>query len=164
MQILRRLSVLIVISALLGLNLSPARAQEAPVTLNLWMFLDGTGFLESVVAAFEAEHPNIQINITDVPEEEYTTKVDTAFSPAAADMASRSRRAGPRRILPALNDAPAAAGVNLEDYNAGAARGTADRPAATLASYTGAALLFYKRPCLDAAGIPPSATDDVDRQ
>ena len=43
------------------------------------MFLDGSGFLPSVVEAFEAVHPNIKVRITDVPEGEYVTKVDTSF-------------------------------------------------------------------------------------
>ena len=79
MAIFRRLSCLVLPGAVLSASFIPARAQEEPVTLNLWMFLDGTGFLESVVEAFEAEHPNIQINITDVPEDEYTTKIETAI-------------------------------------------------------------------------------------
>lgn len=165
-QLLRRLSVLVVIAALLGLNVVPARAQDEQVTLNLWMFLDGTGFLESTVAAFEAQNPNITINITDLPEEEYATKVDTAFlagQPPDIGFPASARWAKAGYFLP-LNDDLEAAGVNLDDYNAGAISRNCliDGQLYCLGTYTGGTMLFYNKALFDAAGIPyPSATEPM---
>ena len=74
-----RILLLATTAILLSCFLGTAVAQDEEVTLDLWMFLDGTGFLPSVVEAFEAAHPNITVQITDVPEGEYVTKLDTAF-------------------------------------------------------------------------------------
>lgn len=164
MQVLRGLSVLILIPAILSLSLAPARAQDEPVTLNLWMFLDGTGFLESVVEAFEAEHPNIQINITDIPEDEYTTKVETAIlAGQPPDIGfPYTRRWIEAGFLVPLNDDLAAQDINLDDFNAGAISRNCliDGQLYCLGSYTGGTVLFYNKDLFDAAGIPyPSPTE-----
>ena len=65
-----RILLLAVMSLLLASAFGAAAAQDDEITLDLWMFLDGTGFLPSVVEAFEAAHPNIKVRITDVPEGE----------------------------------------------------------------------------------------------
>ena len=160
----RRLSCLVLLAAVLGASVMPARAQDEPVTLNLWMFLDGTGFLESVVEAFEAEYPNIQVNITDIPEDEYTTKVDTAILAGQPPdigfpLARRWMPAG--HFLP-LNDDLEDAGINLDDLNAGAISRNCliDGQLYCLGSYTGGTALFYNKDLFDAAGIPyPSSTE-----
>jgi multiple sugar transport system substrate-binding protein len=163
MKRFRQLSVFILLSTLLSLGLARARAQE-PVTLNLWMFLDGTGFLESVVEAFEAEHPNIQITITDIPEDEYTTKIDTAIlagQPPDIGFPLSDRWTEAGYFLP-LNEALAAEGINLDDYNAGAISRNCliDGTLYCLGTYTGGTVLFYNKDLFDAAGIPyPSATE-----
>jgi multiple sugar transport system substrate-binding protein len=163
---LRRIAAVVLLAAVLSAGVIPARAQDEPVTLNLWMFLDGTGFLESVVEAFEAENPNIQINITDVPEDEYGTKVDTAVlagQPPDIGFPLTARWIEAGYFLP-LNDALAAAGINLDDYNAGAISRNCliDGQLYCLGSYTGGTVLFYNKDLFDAAGIPyPSATEPM---
>ena len=123
MTMLRRLSALVLLTAVLGAGFIPARAQEEPVTLNLWMFLDGTGFLESTIEAFEAAHPNIQVQITDVPEDEYTTKIETAIlagQPPDIGFPYSRRWMQAGYFLPLTDDDLAAAGINLDDLNQGA--------------------------------------------
>ena len=72
-----RLILFVVAAALLSMTMTAVVAQDEPVTLNLWMFLDGTGFLPSVVDAFQKAHPNITVQITDIPEDDYVSTLVT---------------------------------------------------------------------------------------
>ncbi len=151
---------------LLSFSFGTAIAQDEEVTLDLWMFLDGTGFLPSVVEAFEAAHPNIKVQITDVPEGEYVTKVDTAFlAGQPPDLAFpyviRWIRAG---LVAPIDETLAAAGVEIEDYNAGAVSRncTLDGQVYCLGTFTAGYNLFYNKDLFDAAGIPhPSPTEPM---
>ena len=162
----RFLMILLVAAMLLSLPLATASAQDQPVTLNLWMFLDGTGFLPSVVDAFQAKYPNIKIEITDIPEDDYTTKIDTAFlagQPPDIGFPYVQRWIKAGRMV-SLDDALAAQNINIADYNAGAISRNClvDGHLYCLGSYTGGTILVYNKDMFDAAGIPyPSATEPM---
>ena len=51
-----------------------------PVTLTLWAFEGEEAFFPTLKERFEAEHPNITLEITEIPEDNFTTKVDTALA------------------------------------------------------------------------------------
>lgn len=161
-----RVILLAAAAMLLSFSFGTAIAQDEEVTLDLWMFLDGTGFLPSVVEAFEAAHPNIKVQITDVPEGEYVTKVDTAFlAGQPPDLAFpyviRWIRAG---LVAPIDETLEAAGVNIEDYNAGAVSRncTLDGQVYCLGTFTAGYNLFYNKDLFDAAGIPhPSSTEPM---
>ncbi len=158
-----RILLLAALAVLLSSAFGTVVAQDEEVTLDLWMFLDGSGFLPSVVEAFEAAHPNIKVRITDVPEGEYVTKVDTSFlAGEPPDIAfpylKRWIRAG---LVAPIDEALEAAGVNLEDYNAGAVSRncTLDGHVYCLGTFTAGYNIFYNKDLFDAAGIPhPSPT------
>ncbi len=143
-----------------------AAAQDDDVTLDLWMFLDGTGFLPSVVEAFEAAHPNIKVQITDVPEGEYVTKVDTALLAGqppdiAFPYVIRWIRAG---LVAPIDDALQAAGVDIADYNAGAVSRNCslDGQVFCLGTFTAGYNIFYNKDVFDAAGAPHlSSTEPI---
>ena len=161
-----RLLLLAAIAMLLSAFFGTAAAQDDEVTLDLWMFLDGTGFLPAVVEAFEAAHPNINVQITDVPEGEYVTKVDTAFLAGqppdiAFPYVIRWIRAG---LVAPIDDALEAAGVELEDYNAGAVSRNCslDGQVYCLGTFTAGYNIFYNKDIFDAAGLPHlSSTEPV---
>ena len=143
---------------LLASSLGAAAAQDEQVTLDLWMFLDGTGFLPSVVEAFEAAHPNISVQITDVPEGEYVTKVDTALLAGqppdiAFPYVIRWIRAG---LVAPIDEALEAAGVDIEEYNAGAVSRNCslDGRVYCLGTFTAGYNIFYNKDVFDAAGLP----------
>jgi len=143
---------------LLFSSFGTAVAQDEAVTLDLWMFLDGTGFLPSVVEAFEAAHPNISVQITDVPEGEYVTKVDTALLAGqppdiAFPYVIRWIRAG---LVAPIDEALEAAGVDLEEYNAGAVSRNCslDGRVYCLGTFTAGYNIFYNKDVFDAAGVP----------
>ncbi len=144
-------------ATLLISSFGTAAAQDEEVTLDLWMFLDGTGFLPSVVEAFEAAHPNIKVQITDVPEGEYVTKLDTAFLAGqppdiAFPYVIRWIRAG---LVAPIDEVLESAGVNIEDYNAGAvSRNCAlDGRVYCLGTFTAGYNIFYNKDVFDAAGV-----------
>lgn len=51
-----RVILITIVAVMLSSTLGVAVAQDEPVTLDLWMFLDGTDFLPSVVESFQAAH------------------------------------------------------------------------------------------------------------
>lgn len=161
-----RILLLTAAAILLISSLGTAGAQDEEVTLDLWMFLDGTGFLPSVVEAFEAAHPNIKVQITDVPEGEYVTKVDTALLAGqppdiAFPYVIRWIRAG---LVAPIDETLEAAGVELEDYNAGAVSRNCslDGRVYCLGTFTAGYNIFYNKDIFDAAGLPHlSSTEPV---
>ena len=50
------------------------------MTLSLWIFEGEEEFLPALKKAFETEHPNITLKVTDIPEDNYVTKMDTALA------------------------------------------------------------------------------------
>ena len=65
--------------ALLGLGLSGAHAQT---TLNMWMLSDGTldPYFNEVIASFEAENPDIKINMQTYANEAYKTAIQVGIA------------------------------------------------------------------------------------
>lgn len=145
---------------------APTSAEK--VTLNLWVFEGEEAFLPELKAQFEAKYPNIALSITEIPEDQYTTKIDTALAAGAPpDVGfvyggiNRWLKAG--KMLP-LDDMVKSKGINLEDYNQGAMSLYClyENKVYCLGSYTGAVLLFYNKDMFDQAGLPyPSATEPM---
>src|SRR3954447_17343658 len=50
------------------------------VTLNLWAYEGYTDFLPHLVEGFEKKYPNIKVEVTNIPEEQYTTKIETSLA------------------------------------------------------------------------------------
>ncbi len=158
--------MIILLIMALGVSSQVVSAQDQPVTLNLWMFLDNTGFLQSVVKAFEAKYPNITIQITDVPEDSYTTKIDTAIlagQPPDIGFPYVQRWIKAGYMLP-IDDVLAAQKINIADYNAGAISRNClvNNHLYCLGTFTGGTALFYNKDMFDTAKIPyPSATEPM---
>ncbi len=150
---------------MVALTLTFAASAQEPVTLDLWIFEGEGEFLPAVVEAFQAEHPHITVQFTDIPESEYVTKIDTALlAGEVPDLGYiyERRWMASGAFLP-LDDTFAAQNINLEDFNLGALSGcTFEDQVYCLGTYTGAVLLFYNKDMLDAAGIPyPSPSEPM---
>lgn len=161
-----RIFLFVLLAALLSMTFSIVAAQDEPVTLNLWIFEGEDVFLPAVIDAFQAEHPNITIQITDIPEDEYVTKIDTAMlagEPPDLGYIYERRWVVGGYFLP-LDDKIAAAGINIDDYNVGGMTQACqvDDHVYCIGTYTGAVLMFYNKDLFDAAGVPyPSATEPM---
>lgn len=135
------------------------------VTLKLWAFEGEEAFFPTLKERFEADHPNITIEVTEIPEDNYTTKVDTALAagrPPDLGLTYEQRWFKAGAVLP-LDDMIEAKGIDLSTFNQNAMSGCQyEGSVYCLGSYTGAVLLFYNKELFDAAGVPyPSATEPM---
>jgi multiple sugar transport system substrate-binding protein len=133
-----------------------------PVTLSLWIFEGEEEFLPALKEAFETEYPNITLKITDIPEDNYVTKMDTALaadSPPDIGWVYEARWMKAGRVLP-LDDVIASNQIDLSVMNQNAMSGCVyEGVTYCLGSYTGAVMLFYNKDLFDKAGLPyPSAS------
>lgn len=136
-----------------------------PATVNLWIFEGEDVFVPTLKSAFEKEHPNIEIKITDIPEDNYVTKIDTALaagSPPDIGYMYEPRWMKAGRVLP-LDDVIASHGVDVSTYNQSAfSFCVLEGKTYCLGSYSGAIMLFYNKDLFDKAGLPyPSATEPM---
>jgi multiple sugar transport system substrate-binding protein len=136
-----------------------------PVTLSLWAFEGEEAFFPTLKKEFEAEHPNVTIEITEIPEDNYPTKVDTALAagrPPDMGLTYEQRWFKAGAVLP-LDDVIASEGIDLSTYNQNAISGCRfEDKVYCLGSYTGVVLLFYNKEIFDRAGVPyPSSTEPM---
>jgi multiple sugar transport system substrate-binding protein len=133
------------------------------VTLDFWLFEEGYGFLDELVSEFEADHPNIDVELTTYPEDQFSVKVDTALAagrpPDLGLVGPELMNAG---VLLPLDDMVQEQGLDLSTFNQGIV-GEALGPTEScsfegqlycLGSYTGMVALFYNKDMFDAAGVP----------
>jgi multiple sugar transport system substrate-binding protein len=135
------------------------------VTLNLWIFEGEETFLPALKSAFEDEHPEITVKITEIPEDNYVTKIDTALaanSPPDIGFISEPRWIKAGRVLP-LDDVIETEGIDVSDLNQDAFAGClSEGKVYCLGSYSAATMLFYNKDLFDAAGLSyPPATESL---
>jgi multiple sugar transport system substrate-binding protein len=152
--------------------------KQEQVTLKLWVTEDNQVFFPELIKAFEAKYPNIKVETTLIPEEQYGTKIETALAAGAPpDIAYVGERRWYREgvVLP-LDDVIAKEGIDLSTWNASiiGPKGVENAEEACkfedkiycLGSYTGAVVLFYNKDMFDAAGVkyptqwPPISIDE----
>jgi multiple sugar transport system substrate-binding protein len=152
---------------------APAQATEATaapaavatgdkVTLTLWIFEGEDQFLPKLQEAFTAKYPNITLEITNIPEDQYVTKIDTALAandPPDISFIYERRWIKAGKFLP-LDDMITAKGINLKTFNQGIMQDscTYEGKVYCVGSYTGAVVLFYNKEMFDAAGVAYPAT------
>ena len=147
----------------------PTQAAAVPnqetVNLQLWGFAGEYEFLPQVIDDFHALHPNINVQITDIPEDNYVTKIDTALlakEPPDLGYMYERRWIKTGAFLP-LDTTLQQDGINVADYNQTVmANCTLDGKVYCIGTYTGAVLLYYNKDLFDAAGVPyPSSTEPM---
>jgi multiple sugar transport system substrate-binding protein len=153
-------------AACTGGDAEPPPAGGSPSgTINLWIFEGESDFLPTMVKAFEQEHPGITVKVTDIPEDNYVTKIDTALAagrPPDIGYLYEPRWIKAGRILP-LDDVIASHHVDVSSFNQNAfSFCKMDGRTYCLGSYAGAIMLFYNKDLFDKAGVPyPSATEPM---
>ena len=145
---------------------SPATvAAQEPVTLDVWIFEGEEHLLPALEEAFEAENPNVNVEITLIPEDQYVVKIDTALaagSPPDIGYLYDRRWVKAGKILP-LDETIAAHEIDLEDLNQGIIGNcTIDGQVYCLGSYTGAVPLLYNKTMFDEAGLDYPSADRAD--
>ncbi len=154
-----------------------APPSQEKVTITLWAYEGYEAFLPALIEGFEAKYPNIKVELTNIPEGDYGTKVETALAAGAPpDLGfTGDRKWYKEGVWLPLDDAIKAAGIDLTTWNPGiiGAPGVMNTEEACkyegklycLGSYTGAVVLFYNKDMFKAAGIaepkpwPPMTLD-----
>ena len=135
------------------------------VTINLWGFAGEYEFLPQLIEEFQAEYPNITVEITDIPEGDYVTKIDTALlAKEPPDLGYvYERRWIKNGSFLALETYLEQEGIQIADYNAGVMSiCTFEGKVYCIGTYTGAVLMYYNKDLFDAAGVPyPSSTEPM---
>ena len=111
--------VLLLASSGFGANSGLAAQDAEPVTLDLWIFEGEEQLLPALEEAFESEHPNINLEITLIPEDQYVVKIDTALaagSPPDIGFLYEQRWVKTGNILP-LGETIAAHDIDTDDFN-----------------------------------------------
>lgn len=137
-------------------------ADEITGTVTMWYLEDPQpAFLEAVKAGFEAKYPGTTVEMTEVPEDGYVTKLDTALiAEQPPDVAfvyePRWMKAG--AVLP-LSDTVSEYGIPTDRFNAVAlSECELDGEIYCLGSLTGSVVLLYNKDLFDQAGVAyPSA-------
>ena len=136
--------------------------------LSIWTYPQGDNevSLKAYKKAFEALYPNLRVQIVVIPEDTYTTKVNTALQahkpPDVAIIEDHAwMKAG--RVLN-LTPYYAAWGLDIADYNPGGlARAAVEGKVAdgvyAVGEFLGGNILVYNKQLLDAAGVAYPPTD-----
>ena len=148
-----------------GRTTDPAAQQGDRVTLDLWIFEGEETFLPALESAFEDANPDVDLKITEIPEDNYTTKIDTALaadSPPDIGFIVEPRWIKAGRMLP-LDDVIESEGIDLSHLNQNAFEGCEyEGKIYCLGSYSAATMLFYNKDLFDAAGLAVPFVDGVD--
>jgi multiple sugar transport system substrate-binding protein len=133
------------------------------VTLDFWVFEEGGigSFLETLEKDFETKNPNIDLNITAYPENNYGVKLDTAIAAGKAPdlvlvFGPDQMRAG---LLLPLDDMVAENNIDLSSYVPAIVEGGDEFSCEweghlyCLGSYAGSVQMLYNKDMFDAAGI-----------
>jgi multiple sugar transport system substrate-binding protein len=144
---------------------STASTDPNVTTITVWSFEPpGAPWIDAYIREFEEQHPDIKIEYSPFPEDEYQTKVATALAahnpPDVAVIENKGWAKG--GLVVDLTDHLALWGVNPVDFNQGGlGRGTLEGDISTgifgVGDFLGANVLFYNKGMIDAAGLeyPP---------
>ncbi|MEV4121618.1 extracellular solute-binding protein [Micromonospora sp. NPDC049645] len=131
-------------------------------TVSLWYLEDPVPeFLESVKAGFEAKYPGTTVELTEVPEDGYVTKIDTAIlaqQPPDVGFVYEPRWMKAGSMMP-LDDVIKTEGIKTENMNQVAlSECDYDGHLYCLGSLTGSVVLVYNKDLFDKAKVayPPA--------
>lgn len=153
--------------AVAGMALTGCQAvsESSDKTVKLWYLDDQAGYIANLKAEFEKANPGTILEATEVPEDNYVTKINTAMlGGQAPDVVfiydPAWMKAG--SVLP-LDDALEKEGVDLSFYNPIAmSECQLEGEIYCIGSLAGAQMLLYNKDMFDAAGADyPSATEPM---
>jgi multiple sugar transport system substrate-binding protein len=145
-----------------GAEVAPAADETAEV--NLWIFEGEEEFLPRLEEEFEAQNPDIDLRITEIPEGDYVTKIDTALAagdPPEIGFIYERRWVKADRVL-SVQEALEAEGIDVSEFNQGpmGAACLVEDDVYCMGTYSGGMVLFYNKDMFDEAGLPyPSTTE-----
>jgi multiple sugar transport system substrate-binding protein len=138
--------------------------EGGPVTLDYWVFESGGlagQFLDQLKAEFEAKYPDVTLNITAYPEDNYGVKLDTAIAAGKEPdlvlvFGPEQMRAG---LLLPIDDVVSDNGIDLSEYVPAIVEPgdefscNYEGKLYCLGSYAGSVQMLYNKDMFDAAGL-----------
>jgi multiple sugar transport system substrate-binding protein len=140
-------------------------ASQEPVTLDFWVFGEGGigSFLQTLEQGFEAKYPNVDLNITSYPEENFGVKLDTAIAAGKEpDLTVFPDLEQVRQgLILQLDDIADENNLDLSSYVPAIVEGGLEDALGCgfeghlycLGSYAGSTQMLYNKDMFDAAGI-----------
>ena len=160
----------LVLGACDGKTEEPVDVAEEPepelVVLDLWIFEGEEEFLVQLVDLFNEQHDDIRLELTLIPEDDYTVKIETALAAGAPPDIGfvfdlTWIKAG--HFLN-LDDMVTSEGLNLDDYFPGAMQAYCvyEGEVYCFGSYSGGMVMFYNKDMFDTISEPyPSSTEPM---
>jgi multiple sugar transport system substrate-binding protein len=141
-----------------------APAAEETAVVSLWIFEGEEGFLPRLEEEFEALNPSIDLQVTEIPEGDYSTKIDTALAagdPPEIGFIYEPRWVKAGRVL-SIQEALEAEGIDPADFNQGPLGASClfEGDIFCMGTYSGGMVLFYNKDMFDAAGLPYLSTTE----
>lgn len=160
---LRRLAALTSI----GIGFAGAAQAQEEVTLN-WALWDwaATAYYQPLIDAYQAAHPNVKIEYTDLGSTDYSTVLQTQLAGGSddfdiitiKDVPGYTNLVGANLLLP-LDDYIASEGIDAAAYGGLIEALTLDGKVYTLPFRSDFWVLYYNKDIFDAAGVPYPTND-----
>lgn len=139
---------------------SDGKNEDGKIVLNFYEHSDSEPYLQQFVDAYEAQNPNVEINMTIISNDDYDNKIKVMLA-GGGDVdvfwlrsGSAARQlAGDGALLP-LNELCEKNGVDTSVYGECQTAYELDGETYGLATTKSAWMLFYNKDLFDAAGIP----------
>ena len=129
------------------------------LTFAVWDFSQNS-YLSAIISAFEAQHPDVKIEIQDSPAADYITKLNTQLNGGDdVDLflikeSDKSKTFYDRGQLTNLTPYIEADGIDMSTYNGTDANFIFDGNTYAMPVRTDQYVLFYNKDIFDAAGVP----------
>ena len=156
---MKKVLALILSVAMLASLCVTAMADDT-ITLNFQMWSDEEELFTELIRLYEAEHPNVKINMTCTPSSDYTVKLQTVLGGGGdVDMFGISSPPGlaeyvNKGAVRPLDDLIAAAGTNLTGVQSILGSIAIDGKTYGLPYKTSSWFVVYNKDIFDAAGVP----------
>ncbi|MBN1563565.1 MAG: sugar ABC transporter substrate-binding protein [Anaerolineae bacterium] len=164
-RVVKSITVLLVIFSVVGL-LPGVSAQDETITLTMTVWdLATTPYWQAVVDAYEAQNPNVKVELVDLASADYGDVINVRLSggddtdiitvkdiPQYAAMLTRGQ------VIP-LNDYIDAAGIDLSMYSGAAEELTYEGSIYGMPFRSDIWIMYYNKDIFDAAGVDYPAND-----
>ncbi len=138
--------------------------EQITLKLSTWDYSTST-YIPGLIKNFESSHPNIKIEVIDIPAADYTTKLTTMLN-GGSDLdviivkdADTSRSLADKGQLLTLNDRIEADNINLADFNGLAENFNYDNKQFAMPFRTDYYVMYYNKDIFDAKNMPYPSND-----
>ena len=144
-----------------GATAASTTGEQTTIKVSTWDYTSNPRF-ENIVNAFEAAHPDIKVEVIDIPSADYTTKLSVMLNGGSEVDAFVIKDADTTKSLvdkSQLTDLIESDGVDLTAYNGLAENFQFDGQYYALPLYTDYYIMYYNKDIFDAANVEYPSND-----